>query len=56
VQVALMIGAIGNPPLLRPLASDGSRLQQISSFRDAAARWFAAPPAELVAIGAWAAW
>jgi hydroxylaminobenzene mutase len=55
VQVALVIGAVGNPLLFLPLAFAGSRLQHTWPFQVAAACSFAALSAALVAI-AWAAW
>lgn len=54
-QVALLIGAVGNPLLFLPMAFAGSRLQQRWPFRAAAAGSFAALSGSLVAI-AWGAW
>jgi hypothetical protein len=54
-QVALLVGAVGNPLLFLPMAFAGSRLQQRWSFRLAAAASFSALSGSLVVI-AWGAW
>jgi hydroxylaminobenzene mutase len=54
-QVALLVGAVGNPLLFLPMAFVGSGVQQTLPFRAAAACSFAALSCSLVAI-AWAAW
>jgi hydroxylaminobenzene mutase len=54
-RTALLVGAIGNPLLLLPLAVVGSRVQQTWPFRAAAGCSFTALSCSLVAF-AWGAW